>query len=172
VVGDRGGVGSFSVAKGNAIAYSFHSPQDMAQLYLKTGMTVGKRLTDLNTGVLAGKQIAEVEAFTFLSHDHEQVEAFLTKPLGRAAGSKHPLIVKIKGGPHGQQGPDFHHPAQVYAAQGWATLMVNYRGSTGYGQKFADAIFGKIGSNCGEPKDILFGVGAALRRNPWLDPDR
>ena len=60
----------------------------------------------------------------------------------------------------------------MYAAQGWATLMVNYRGSTGYGQEFGDAIFGVLGNNCGEPKDVLFGVGAALRRNLWLDPDR
>jgi len=50
--------------------------------------------------------------------------------------------------------------------------MVNYRGSTGYGQDFGDAILGVLGNNCGEPKDILFGVGAALRRNLYLDPDR
>ena len=47
----------------------------------------------------------------------------------------------IHGGPHGQQGPAFNFQSQVYAARGWATLMVNYRGSTGYGQAFADAIF-------------------------------
>ena len=44
---------------------------------------------------------------------------------------KYPLIVNIHGGPHGQQGPGFIFKNQVYAARGWATLMVNYRGSTG-----------------------------------------
>ena len=172
VVNDRGRVGSFSLAKGGELAYSFHSPTDLAQLYSKTGSAPAKRLTDLNSAVLGDKPIAEIEAMTFLGHDHQEVEAFLTRPLRRIADSKHPLIAVIKGGPHGQQGPIYDHRAQVYAARGWATLMVNYRGSTGYGQKFTDAIFGVLGSNCGEPKDILFGVGAALRRNLYLDPDR
>ena len=114
--------------------------------------------------------MAEVEAFTFRSFDGRDVEAFLTHPLNRESSSRHPLIVMIHGGPHGQQGPAFNPKAQVYAAQGWATLMVNYRGSTGYGQKFADAIFGD--QNGGEAKDVLAGVDAALSRYPWLDRDR
>jgi dipeptidyl aminopeptidase/acylaminoacyl peptidase len=76
----------------------------------------------------------------------------------------------IKGGPHGQQGPTFNAKAQVYANHGFAVLMVNYRGSTGYGQKFADAIFGD--QNGGEAKDVLAGVDAALAKYPWLDADR
>jgi dipeptidyl aminopeptidase/acylaminoacyl peptidase len=48
--------------------------------------------------------------------------------------------------------------------------MVNYRGSTGYGQRFADAIFGD--QNGGEAKDVLYGVEAALRRNAWIDPEQ
>ncbi|MFQ5790056.1 MAG: S9 family peptidase, partial [Acidobacteriota bacterium] len=96
--------------------------------------------------------------------------AFLTHPLGRTPGSKHPLIALIKGGPHGQQGPHFDYRAQVYAARGWASLMVNYRGSTGYGQAFADAIFGD--QDGGEAKDVMYGVDAALSRHGWLDPDR
>ena len=47
-------------------------------------------------------------------------------------------MVVIHGGPHGQQGPAFNFRNQVYARRGWATLMVNFRGSTGYGQAFAD----------------------------------
>ena len=107
---------------------------------------------------------------TYLSFDGLEVEAFLTKPLGATAGSKHPLIAMIKGGPHGQRGPTLNHRAQVFAARGWATIHVNYRGSTGYGQAFADAIFGD--QNGGEAKDVLYGVDAALRRYGWLDPER
>src|SRR5439155_954496 len=59
---------------------------------------------------------------------------------------------------------------QVYAARGWATLNVNYRGSTGYGQKFADAVFGDQNGN--EGQDVLYGVSAAVRRNPWIDRER
>ena len=59
---------------------------------------------------------------------------------------------------------------QVYAARGWATLMVNYRGSTGYGQEFADAVFADQNGN--EAQDVLYGVSAAIRRYPWIDRDR
>ena len=125
----------------------------------------------LNKEVLAGKQIAEVEPFTFVSNDNKyQVEAFLVKPLGMTADSKHPLIVNIHGGPHGQNGPMFNFRDQVFAAQGWATLHVNYRGSTGYGQAFADAVFGDQDGN--EGQDVLYGVSAALRRYLWLDRER
>jgi dipeptidyl aminopeptidase/acylaminoacyl peptidase len=86
------------------------------------------------------------------------------------ATSRHPLIVNIHGGPHGQQGPAFNFKHQVYAAKGWATLMVNYRGSTGYGQAFTDAVFGDQNGN--EAQDVLYGLSAALRRNLWIDRDR
>jgi dipeptidyl aminopeptidase/acylaminoacyl peptidase len=170
-VSDRGAVGAWSVAKGDKLAYALSNQADLAQLYLKTGAGPARKLTDLNAQVLGGKQIAEVEAFTFVSNDNKyDVEAFLTKPLGLAPGSKHPLIVNIHGGPHAQQGPAFNFKNQVYAARGWGTLMVNYRGSTGYGQKFADAVFGDQNGN--EAQDVLYGLSAAMRRNLWIDRDR
>ena len=135
------------------------------------GGVSGKQITELNKELLAGKQIAEVEPFTFVSNDNKyQVEAFLVKPLGMTADSKHPLIVNIHGGPHGQNGPMFNFRDQAFAALGWATLHVNYRGSTGYGQAFADAVFGDQDGN--EGQDVLYGVSAALRRYLWLDRER
>jgi dipeptidyl aminopeptidase/acylaminoacyl peptidase len=171
VVNETGGVGAWSVGKDGAIAYGFASPHDMAQLYLKTGSAAPRKLTDLNAELFAGKQIAEVASFTFISNDNKfEVEAFLTKPLGMTATSKHPLIVNIHGGPHGQNGPAFNYKNQVYAAHGWATLQVNYRGSTGYGQKFADAVFGDQDGN--EGQDVLYGVSSAVRRYLWIDRER
>lgn len=169
VINDRGGVGSWSLGRNGAVAYSFAAPRDLAQLHLRAN-GVTKQLTNLNQTMLGARQIAEVESFTFRSFDGTEVEAFLTKPLGMIAGSKHPMITVIHGGPHGQQGPSFNSKAQVYAARGWAVLMVNYRGSTGYGQRFADAIFRD--QNGGEAKDVLYGVEAALRRNSWIDGER
>jgi dipeptidyl aminopeptidase/acylaminoacyl peptidase len=170
VLSDRGSVRRWSIATGNMIAYTFHSPQDLPQLHLLTKGT-GRQLTDLNAEVLGRAQIGEVESFTFISNDNKFViEAFLTKPVGVAAGSKHPMIVSIHGGPHGQNGPRFNFKSQVYAGRGWATLMVNFRGSIGYGQKFADAIFRDQDGD--EAQDVLYGVGAAMRRYLWIDPDR
>jgi len=165
VVGERGSVGGFSTAK-NVIAYTLATPSDQAELYV-----AGRKLTDLNAAVLGGKRLAEVESFTFISNDNKfEVEAFITKPAGATDAGKFPLIVNIHGGPHGQQGPAFNFKNQVYAARGWATLMVNFRGSTGYGQAFTDAVFADQNGN--EGQDVLYGLSAAMRRYLWIDRDR
>ncbi len=170
IVSNRGSVGSFSIAKSGEIAYSYTSPHDMAELFVKSGAS-SKQFTSLNADVLNGKQIASVESFYFVSNDNKyNVEAFLVEPLDLTPGSKHPLIVNIHGGPHGQNGPAFSFRDQVFAARGWAVLHVNYRGSTGYGQAFADAVFGDQDGD--EGQDVLYGVSAAIRRFPWIDPDR
>jgi dipeptidyl aminopeptidase/acylaminoacyl peptidase len=170
VVSEPGRVLDWSAAENGAVAYAFQGLDDMAQLFLEA-TPEPRQLTDLNAEALAGVEIAPVESFTFVSNDFRfDVEAFLTKPLGMTPESKHPLIVMIHGGPHGQQGPAFNFKSQFYAARGWATLQVNYRGSTGYGQKFADAVFGDQNGN--EAQDVLYGVFAAIRRNPWIDRDR
>ncbi len=174
IVSDRGSVGSWSVAKDKR-AYAFMRPESPADLFIGgVGRSEDRsvQVTTLNREMLDGRALADVEAFTFKSFDGTEIEAFLTKPLGvgAAAATKHPLIVLIHGGPHAQQGPGFNAKAQVYAGIGWASLMVNYRGSTGYGQKLADAIFKD--QNGGEAKDVLAGVEAALERYPWLDRAR
>ena len=173
IVRNRGTVGAWSVGRDNTIAYAFATPAAPADLYLirsASPAAATRRLTDLNKDTLAGKTVAEVEALVFKSFDGTEIEAFVTNPLGRRAGSKHPMIVMIHGGPHGQQGPAFNSKAQVYADQGWATLMVNYRGSTGYGQRLADAIFND--QNGGEARDVLAGVDAAFEKYAWIDRDR
>jgi dipeptidyl aminopeptidase/acylaminoacyl peptidase len=170
--GDDSGSGPSirSDSEGVALAYSFSSPADLAQLFLSSEAAEPTQLTDLNAELLASRHIAEVEDMRFFSFDGLEVQAFLTHPLGRTANSRHPLIAMIKGGPHGQQGPHLSHKAQAYAAHGFAVLMVNYRGSTGHGQAFADAIFAD--QNGGEAKDVIYAVQAALRRHGWLDPER
>jgi len=181
VVRERGGVFSFSASKDGALFFTYSSPSDLPQLYQKTGSGMSKKLTDLNADVLAGKQLGEVESLTFVSNDNKfEVEAFLTKPIGMTGtnsseaspspATRHPLIVNIHGGPHGQNGPAFNYRNQVFAARGYAVLNVNFRGSTGYGQKFADAVFGDQNGN--EAQDVLYGVSAAVRRNLWIDRER
>ena len=171
VVDAPGSAGSFSPGPGGAVAYSFATPHDLNELYLRQSSGEPRKFTDLNTEVLAGKQFGEVESFTFVSNDNKyEVEAFLTKPIGMTAASRHPLIVNIHGGPHGQNGPSFNFKNQVYAARGWAVLNVNFRGSTGYGQQFADAVFGDQDGN--EGQDVLYGVSAAVRRYLWIDRER
>ena len=171
VVNDAGGVSDWSVGKNGALAYSLTTPRDGPELYYKSGSGAPRKLTDLNRELLANKAIAEVESFTFVSNDNQfEVEAFLTKPIDMTSTSKHPLIVVIHGGPHGANGPGFNFKNQVYAGHGYAVLNVNYRGSTGYGQKFADAVFGDQDGN--EGQDVLYGVSATVRRYLWIDRER
>jgi dipeptidyl aminopeptidase/acylaminoacyl peptidase len=170
VVHDRGSVGSWSI-QGDKLAYVLTTPEDEAELYLKTGDAPPKRLTDLNHDLMNGKTVEPVESITYISNDNKwTVEAFLTFPADFHADRKYPLILNIHGGPHGQQGPAFNFKNQVYASRGWATLMVNYRGSTGYGQAFTDAVFADQNGN--EAQDVLYGLSAAMRRNLWIDRDR
>ena len=167
---ERGTVGSWSVAKDGTVAFEMTTPGSPSELYVREAGGAPRRLSDLNGGLLASRLVASVEALPFKGADGTDIEAFLTLPPNRAAGTTHPLIVAIHGGPHGQQGPAFNLKAQVYASKGWATLMVNYRGSTGYGQRFADAI--AKDQNGQEARDVLAGIDAALARHPWLDAGR
>ena len=170
LIADRGSVGQWALASDGTVIYGFTTPARPAELYVRTPAGPARAVTTLNQSVLAAKTIAEVEAITFASYDGLEVQAFLTKPIAPAAGQKAPLVAMIHGGPHGQQGPGFNQKAQIYAAAGFASLMVNYRGSTGYGQKHADAIFQD--QNGGEAKDVLAGIDAALAKYPWLDAAR
>jgi dipeptidyl aminopeptidase/acylaminoacyl peptidase len=171
VVGDVGRVGSFAYGRSGVLAYAFSGASDLSQLFVKEPGAAPRKLTDLNADALRGVEIAPVDSFTFSSADFKfEAEAFLTKPLGLTGQSKHPMIAIIHGGPHGAQGAAYNFKSQFYAGLGWATLQVNFRGSTGYGQKFADAVFAD--QNGQEAFDVLYGVSAALRRNPWIDPER
>jgi len=169
VVGN-GAVGSWSVDGAGTIAFAFTTPAEPATLHILEPGGAARQLIALNTELLGAHTIAAVDSITFKAKDGMSVQGFLTLPLGRTANSKHPLIVEIHGGPHGQQGPDFNGKAQVFAAHGYAVLMVNYRGSTGYGQKFADAIFKDQDGK--EAEDVIAGVDAALKKWPWIDGAR
>jgi dipeptidyl aminopeptidase/acylaminoacyl peptidase len=164
----HGSIGSWSIAHPNTIAYALTTESSPSELFLKRGESEAAALSSLNHDLVASKKATPVESFRFKSSDGMEVEAFLTKPLDTSG--RHPLIVIMHGGPHGEQGPQFNAKAQVYAAHGYASLMVNYRGSTGYGQKFADAIFGDQDGK--EAEDVLAGVDAALARYSWLDASR
>lgn len=169
----RGSVSSFAVAADGTVVAAMTTPTDLAQLYRLSPGREAVRLSNLNEGLLAKKRLATVEAFTFKSYDEREIEAFLTVPAGvgsHSARHSHPMIVAIHGGPHGQQGPGFVTKAQIYAAQGYAVLMVNYRGSTGYGQAFANAI--ARDQNGGEAMDVMRAVDAAIARHSWIDPER
>ncbi len=131
-----------------------------------------RQLTQVNADKLAPIEMGEPEQFTFAGWNGETVHAWMVKPAGFERGKKYPLAFLIHGGPQGSFGNHFHYRwnPQSYAAAGYAAVMVDFHGSTGYGQTFTDSIRGDWG---GKPlEDLQKGLAAALARYPWIDGDR
>jgi dipeptidyl aminopeptidase/acylaminoacyl peptidase len=132
--------GSFSVANNGAIALSGGEPDFPAEVQL---VAAGKTstLTNLNASLRAVKTMGEVRKITTSSsHDGLAIEGWLTLPPGYVAGTRVPLILEIHGGPFAAYGPHFASDNQLYAAAGYAVLSANPRGSTSYGEDFANGI--------------------------------
>jgi dipeptidyl aminopeptidase/acylaminoacyl peptidase len=129
-----------------------------------------RKLTSFNDSLWRQLDLAGVERFSYKSADDWDIDGFLVKPLNWVEGRKYPMILSVHGGPAGQYGVDWFHEFQVYAANGYAVLFTNPRGSTGYGQKFERGIVGEWGGK--DYIDVMNGVDAALKRYPWIDSDK
>jgi len=129
-----------------------------------------RRLTHLNAKLWDDLDLASVERVPYKSTDGLAIDGFLVKPLGWQPGKKYPMVLSIHGGPAGMYGVDWFHEFQVYAAKGWAVFFCNPRGSTGYGQKFERGIVNNWGGM--DYQDVMAGVDAVVRQNPWIDTDR
>jgi dipeptidyl aminopeptidase/acylaminoacyl peptidase len=169
VIGDPGNVADFAIGRNGVIAFAFSSPKAPAEVFVKTPAGTPRQLTHLNEW-LGEREVSVPEAFEFSSFDGRRVQGFVTPARGAEAGLRRPAILMIHGGPHGQQGPAFNLKSQVYAAQGYSVVMVNYRGSTGYGQTFSDGTKGD--QNGSEAKDVLAGMDDAIRTRGNIDPER
>ncbi len=131
-----------------------------------------RRVTALNAEKLAQVKLGQPEQFTFRGWNDAVVHAYLVKPLDFDAARKYPVAFLIHGGPQGSFGNDWHYRwnPQTYVGAGFAALMIDFHGSTGYGQEFTDAINGHWGDRPLE--DLEKGLDAALARYPWLDGER
>ena len=164
----RSGVGRSEID--GALAYHTRLRTTPGELYYKPGRRAARKLTDLNHELLANKTIAQVEPFTFVSNDNDLGRGVFDEAVGMSGFETSVDRGIFMEGRMERTGPISVFKNQVYAGQGFAVLNVNYRGSTGYGQKFADAVFGDQNGN--EAQDVLYGVSAAVRRYLWLDRDR
>ena len=113
--------------------------------------------------------VAETEVIKWKGPDNFDIEGVLVKPLGYEAGKRYPLILEIHGGPYGKFGDSFNSRAQIFAANGYAVLMPNPRGSTGYGHKFTVANLGDWGGK--DFQDIMAGVDAVIAKGV-ADPNK
>jgi dipeptidyl aminopeptidase/acylaminoacyl peptidase len=128
-----------------------------------------KKLTAINDERLKAVRLGAPEQFTFKGAAGDTVYAYVVKPVDFDPAKKYPIAFLIHGGPQGSFSNDFHYRwnPQTYAGRGYAAVMVDFHGSTGYGDAFCDAIRGDWG---GKPlEDLKKGLDAALAKYPWMD---
>jgi dipeptidyl aminopeptidase/acylaminoacyl peptidase len=131
-----------------------------------------RRLTEVNAARLAEVALGEPEQFSFAGWNGETVYGYVVKPADFDPSRSYPVAFLIHGGPQGSFSNDFHYRwnPQTYAGAGYAAVMVDFHGSTGYGQAFTDSINGDWG---GKPlEDLQKGLAAALESHPWMDGER
>ncbi|RMH15208.1 MAG: S9 family peptidase [Acidobacteria bacterium] len=131
-----------------------------------------RRLTRANDERLAQLRLGDFEQFSFAGWNGETVYGYLVKPVDFDPGKRYPIAFLIHGGPQGSFDNDFHYRwnPQVYAGAGYAAIMIDFHGSTGYGQAFTDSIRGDWG---GKPlEDLQKGLEHALASWSFLDGER
>jgi dipeptidyl aminopeptidase/acylaminoacyl peptidase len=168
---DRGTVSDVGVA-GDRVVFVRDDLQHPAEVW--TADASGGRaraITHLNDARVAAIAWGPTEQFSFEGARGDRVYAWLVRPPSMPAGGRAPVAFLVHGGPQGSFGDHFHYRwnAEAFAGHGYATIMVDFHGSTGYGQTFTDAIRGDWG---GAPyDDLMKGLDFALARYPFLDKD-
>ncbi|MDQ2821144.1 MAG: S9 family peptidase [Pseudomonadota bacterium] len=169
---DKGAIGGFDVRR-DTVVYTQSNLQSGAQLFSqKLGGGKAVQLTQQNVDKLKGVKFGDFEQFSFAGANGDTVHGYVMKPWNATPGAKYPVAFLVHGGPQGSfgNGWSYRWNPQVYAGAGYATVFIDFHGSTGYGQKFTDSISGDWG---GKPlEDLQKGLAAAVAKFPWLDRDR
>jgi dipeptidyl aminopeptidase/acylaminoacyl peptidase len=131
-----------------------------------------RRVTHLNDAKVAAARFGKPERFSFTGAKGDTVWGYIVYPVDFDPARRYPVAFLIHGGPQGSFGNDFHYRwnPQAYAGAGYSVVMVDFHGSTGYGQAFTDAINDDWG---GAPfEDLMKGLDFALAKYPFMDKDR
>jgi len=162
---------------GAAIAYAATDPTHPSDVLVATlGAACADRLThcerrvsNVNAALLGDVHLDSATRISFNSKDGTKVEGWVLVP-AHAASERLPLILAVHGGPHGAYGNNFDFELQLFAANGYAVLYTNPRGSTGYGEDFLWATWGG-GWGIKDYEDVMAGVDYVLAHYP-IDPKR
>jgi acylaminoacyl-peptidase len=167
---DDGHVSDFSNGRG-ALVYSRDALDSPAELYdwTKDG---ARRLTHVSEPALLQTPMSPFEPFSFTGWNGEAVHGYVVKPANFQPGHRYPVAFLIHGGPHGTFGNawSYRWNPQVWSGMGYAVVMIDFHGSSGYGEAFAKSIIGHWGDRPLE--DLQKGWAYALARYPWLDGER
>ena len=162
-------VASFDIASDGTLAFAPVAFDRLQEVFLKRGSAAPLQVSDFNAD-WRNIRLSNAEFFKFKSFDGVEVEAALFQPLRHRA--KSPLVLLVHGGPASSFSADyawFNSWAQLLATRGYAVLLVNPRGSVGYGEDFEKANRGDLGGN--DFKDLMAAVDTVLARGD-IDPDK
>jgi dipeptidyl aminopeptidase/acylaminoacyl peptidase len=167
-IGGRLTMVSYSLGKDGSVAAQIGMSERPEEIYFLSGNDL-TRLTKTNDALISQLKLSQAEYVHFKSKDGTQVAGYLYKPLDYVAGKKVPTLLNPHGGPVGQYTASFDHLVELYAANGYAVLRPNPRGSSGYGQKFCEAIFADWGNK--DYQDDMAMVDYAIAQG-IADPDK
>lgn len=158
---------------GKTLVFTRLSVQSPSEVYkMDLDSKKAEDLSHLNDAVLGHIAMQPVESFWFAGAGGTKIQGFLLKPPRFNKDEKYPVKFLIHGGPQGQWGDEwsFRWNAELFAADGYVVIMINPRGSTGYGQAFVDGVNKDWG---GKPYiDLMNGLDYAEKTYPFIDKDR
>jgi dipeptidyl aminopeptidase/acylaminoacyl peptidase len=176
LVGEGNNLGFTASRDGAALAWLRDATDRPAEVHVASvgtrGASAVRQLTHYNDSLLATLRLHPAEDYWFVGAGGDSVHGFVLKPPQWEPGRKYPVVLLIHGGPQGAWLDTWHSRwnYQMFAARGMGLVIVNPRGSTGYGQRFVDEVSrgwaGKVYT------DLMNGLDAALTRYPWLDSTR
>jgi dipeptidyl aminopeptidase/acylaminoacyl peptidase len=161
---------AYFLAKNGDIAAQIDMPDRPSEIYTQPASSNKlTRITKTNDSILAQLKLVQPEFVQFKSKDGTTVHGYLYKPLDYTPGKKYPTILRPHGGPVWSYYAEFTHLAQLFAANGYAVLLPNPRGSTGRGENYAKAIFADWGNK--DYQDDMAMVDYAIAQG-IADPDK
>lgn len=164
------GTASDIAVRGNQVYFTNHQLAATTDIYsVKLSGGDATQLTSINAQTLKDIQLAQFEQFSFPGANDETVYGYWMKPWNYEEGKQYPIAFIVHGGPQGSFGNMFNYRwnAQLWAAQGYGVVMIDFHGSTGYGQAFTDSIARDWG---GKPlEDLKKGFAYITEKQPWLD---
>ena len=152
---------------GSCLAGISSTDNEPGEIYAFEGGSL-RKLSHHNDPLMNEIEFPATEEVRFRAKDGNEAHGLLVKPVKFEAGKKYPLLLWIHGGPNGQDSHGFSFDRQLFAANGYAVLSINYRGSAGRGQDYGKSIFGDWGNK--EVLDLLAGVDHVVGMGV-ADPD-
>ena len=155
--------GSFSVAKNGTIVYTHTRPEYPSELAVIKDKKSSKLITNLNEDLLSRKVLGKTEEVWYTSSfDGRKIQGWLVKPPFYDSRKKYPLLVENHGGPILNYGDRFTSEIQLYAAGGYVVFYPNPRGSTSYGEEFANLLYNNYPGQ--DYNDVMDGVDYLVKK--------